>query len=43
MLKLFTLILLLTQPYLAMVVAIIGIFDIWGDFRALSRQTEENL
>ena len=43
MLKVFTVILLMTQPYLAMVVAIIGIFDIWGDFRALSKQTEENL
>lgn len=43
MLKLFTVILLLTQPYLAMIVTIIGIFDIWGDFRAPSKQTEENL
>ncbi len=43
MLKVFTVILLLTQPYLAMIVAIIGIFDIWGDFRAPSKQTEENL
>lgn len=43
MLKVFTAVLLLTQPYLAMIVAIVGIFDIWGDFRAPSKQTEENL
>lgn len=43
LLKVFTVILLLTQPYLAMIIAIIGIFDIWGDFRAPRTPTEENL
>ena len=43
LLKVFTVILLLTQPYLALIIAIIGIFDIWGDFRAPRKQTEENL
>jgi uncharacterized protein YybS (DUF2232 family) len=32
---------LLLQPYLTGVVAIIGIFDLWGDFRAPRKQ--ENL
>lgn len=43
LLKAFLAILLLTQPYLAMVVAIIGIFDLWGDFRTPRKSPEENL
>lgn len=34
---------LLTQPYLAGVVVIIGIFDLWGDFRTPRIKQEENL
>lgn len=43
MLKAFAIILLVTQPYLAMIIAMIGIFDIWGDFRAPRKPTEGNL
>lgn len=43
LLKAFLAILLLTQPYLAMIVAIIGIFDLWGDFRTPRKSPEENL
>lgn len=34
---------LLTQPYLAGIVVIIGIFDYWGDFRTPRIKQEENL
>lgn len=34
---------LLLQPYLAPVVACIGIFDLWGDFRTPRIKQEENL
>lgn len=34
---------LLTQPYLAGVVVIIGIFDLWGDFRTPRIKQDENL
>lgn len=35
--------LLLLQPYLLPVVAILGIFDLWGDFRTPRTKQEENL
>lgn len=43
MLRALAIILLVTQPYLAMIVAMVGIFDIWGDFRAPRKPTEGNL
>ena len=36
-------ILLLTQPYLIIVVTVLGIFDYWGDFRTPRTTQEENL
>jgi len=39
--RVFLWVMLLVQPYLAAVVAAIGIFDIWGDFRTPKKQ--ENL
>lgn len=42
-LKVFLAILLITQPYLAGVVVITGIFDFWGDFRAPRSKQDENL
>lgn len=36
-------IILLTQPYLVVVVTVLGIFDYWGDFRTPRTTQEENL
>ena len=36
-------IILLTQPYLVVVVTVLGIFDYWGDFRTPRTIQEENL
>lgn len=36
-------ILLVTQPYLNAVIAVIGIFDYWGEFRTPRTKQEENL
>lgn len=36
-------VILLTQPYLVVVVAVLGIFDYWGDFRTPRTTQEENL
>ncbi len=36
-------VILLTQPYLIVVVAVLGIFDYWGDFRTPRTTLEENL
>ncbi|MDK9719122.1 MAG: YybS family protein [Trichlorobacter sp.] len=36
-------VILLTQPYLTVVVTILGIFDYWGDFRTPRTTQEENL
>ncbi|MFA6822875.1 MAG: DUF2232 domain-containing protein, partial [Geobacter sp.] len=42
-LKMMLIAVLLLQPYLAPVVAFIGIFDLWGDFRTPRTKQEENL
>lgn len=42
-LKVMLIAVLLLQPYLAPVVAFIGIFDLWGDFRTPRTKQEENL
>lgn len=42
-LKVLLAIILLTQPYLVVVVAALGIFDYWGDFRTPRTTQEENL
>lgn len=42
-LKVLLAIILLTQPYLAVIVAIIGIFDYWGEFRTPRTTQGENL
>ncbi|MGE0156514.1 MAG: YybS family protein [Geobacter sp.] len=42
-LKVMMIAVLLLQPYLAPVVAFIGIFDLWGDFRTPRTKQEENL
>lgn len=42
-LKVFLTILLVTQPYLNLVVTIIGVFDYWGEFRTPRTKQEENL
>jgi hypothetical protein len=39
--RVFVWVMLLLQPYLAAVIAAIGIFDIWGDFRTPKKK--ENL
>ncbi|WP_205743378.1 YybS family protein [Geobacter sp. FeAm09] len=39
--RLFFWVMLLVQPYLAAIVAVLGIFDLWGDFRTPKKQ--ENL
>jgi hypothetical protein len=39
--RVFLYLMLLFQPYLAAIIAVIGIFDIWGDFRTPKKQ--ENL
>jgi len=43
LLKAFVIIILVTQPYLAMIVSAIGIFDIWGNFRIPRDTQEKNL
>ena len=43
LLKVMLTFLLLLQPYLLPVVAILGIFDLWGDFRTPRPKQEENL
>ncbi len=43
LLKVMLTILLLTQPYLAVIVTITGIFDYWGEFRTPKQPQEENL
>ncbi len=43
MLKVMLTLVLLLQPYLLPVVAILGIFDLWGDFRTPRPKQEENL
>ncbi len=43
MLKVMLTFLLLVQPYLLPVVVILGIFDLWGDFRTPRTKQEENL
>lgn len=42
-LKIVLSVVLLTQPYLAAVVTVLGIFDLWGDFRTPRTKQEENL
>ena len=42
-LKILLAVLLLTQPYLAVVVTVLGIFDYWGDFRTPRITQDENL
>lgn len=42
-LKVLLAVLLITQPYLAGIVAITGIFDYWGDFRAPRTKQDQNL
>jgi hypothetical protein len=39
--KLFGWLLLIFQPFMVLVVAALGIFDLWGDFRSPKKQ--ENL
>lgn len=43
MLKVIITVLLLTQPYLTVVMAVLGIFDLWGDFRTPRTTQEKNL
>jgi hypothetical protein len=36
--RLFACLLLLLQPFMALAVAALGIFDLWGDFRSPNKQ-----
>lgn len=42
-LKVVSTVILLTQPYLTVVITTLGIFDLWGDFRTPRTKQEENL
>lgn len=43
MLQVLLVVMLITQPYLLLVVAVLGIFDLWGDFRTPRIKQDENL
>jgi uncharacterized protein YybS (DUF2232 family) len=42
-LKVVSTVIVLTQPYLTVVITVLGIFDLWGDFRTPRTKQEENL